>query len=115
MYFPGTDFDLSGYTKKLEKLVSSNLGLPSRFPHRFHFEDFSDDELLTIFSGLLERSGKDVTHGLDQPEPKKAPTVAVVNSAAKYGRAAAIHPFLIRLFLTMPQCSTQAWALMRHG
>lgn len=39
---------LCGYKEPLMKLISSNIGLDSRFPNRFEFNDFSVDELLEI-------------------------------------------------------------------
>lgn len=44
----------AGYRKPLEKLFEHNEGLPSRFPLRFIFEDYSDDELQKIFCGMME-------------------------------------------------------------
>ena len=35
----------AGYKKPLEKLFEHNEGLPSRFPHRFIFQDYTDEEL----------------------------------------------------------------------
>ena len=39
---------LAGYPDEMEKMLSSNKGLQSRFPYTFHFEDYSEDELLEI-------------------------------------------------------------------
>ena len=44
----------AGYKKDMDKLFEHNPGLPSRFPHYFHFADFSDQELLEIFLRLLK-------------------------------------------------------------
>lgn len=44
----------AGYAKKLDDLMEHNEGLPSRFPRRFHFEDFTDRELETIMCSLVE-------------------------------------------------------------
>lgn len=44
----------AGYKKPLEKLFEHNEGLPSRFPYRFIFEDYSDDELQKIFCDMME-------------------------------------------------------------
>lgn len=39
---------LCGYKEPLLKLINSNIGLDSRFPNRFEFNDFSVEELLEI-------------------------------------------------------------------
>jgi DNA polymerase III delta prime subunit len=44
----------AGYKKQMEKIFEHNPGLPSSFPHRFTFEDYTDEELLTIFKDLME-------------------------------------------------------------
>lgn len=45
----------------MDKLFEFNTGLSSRFPNQFHFEDYTDDELLNIFEDLLLCSGKDIS------------------------------------------------------
>lgn len=39
---------MAGYEDKMQKLLDSNPGLRDRFPLRFHFDDYSADELLEI-------------------------------------------------------------------
>jgi SpoVK/Ycf46/Vps4 family AAA+-type ATPase len=39
----------AGYPAGMEELITSNPGLKSRFTHFFHFEDYSPDELISIF------------------------------------------------------------------
>ncbi len=39
----------AGYPDKMQSFINSNPGLKSRFPHVFHFDDYSPDELLSIF------------------------------------------------------------------
>ena len=72
----------AGYTKNMEKLLEHNVGLPSRFPNKFIFEDYEDNELLAIFHGLFKRRGADVVStvkGLSvkfKSETRKSQTVA---------------------------------------
>lgn len=49
---------VAGYKKEMEKLLEFNPGLESRFPHRFQFADYTDEELLSIFQGLMSADGK---------------------------------------------------------
>ncbi|KAG1856384.1 P-loop containing nucleoside triphosphate hydrolase protein [Suillus subalutaceus] len=44
----GLVFILAGYSRQMEKFFNHNQGLPSRVPHRFTFEDYTDEELLDI-------------------------------------------------------------------
>ena len=44
---------IAGYRKQMDDLMAHNEGLPSRFPHHFTFEDYSDEELLTILNGIV--------------------------------------------------------------
>ena len=43
----------AGYKKQMEKLFEHNDGLPSRFPFRFIFEDYSNEELQQIFEDMM--------------------------------------------------------------
>ncbi len=43
----------AGYKKPLEKLFEHNEGLPSRFPYRFIFDDYTDEELQKIFVDMM--------------------------------------------------------------
>eukprot|EP01032_Pedospumella_encystans_P022902 gene22902-25939_t len=51
----------AGCTRDMDKLFEHNPGLPSRFPHKFMFEDYTDEELQSIFEGLMRRGGHDIT------------------------------------------------------
>jgi len=43
---------LAGYTDEMEALVAANPGMQSRFPKTIHFPDYSDDDLVRIFSSI---------------------------------------------------------------
>jgi hypothetical protein len=46
---------LAGYRKPMEETIMAfNEGLSSRFPLEFTFPDYTDDQLLSIFKGMLE-------------------------------------------------------------
>ena len=48
---------VAGYDKPMEKFLSSNPGLESRFNKYFHFPDYKGEELLAIFKGQCEKNG----------------------------------------------------------
>ena len=45
----------AGYPSEMETFLNSNPGLKSRFTQTFLFEDYTPDELMTIFKGLLKK------------------------------------------------------------
>lgn len=73
----------------MDKLFEFNPGLPSRFPNQFHFEDYTDDELLNIFEDLLLRSGEDISsvkfnETKKNIEKKKTSSILMSNSNYQY-------------------------------
>ncbi|WP_406841919.1 right-handed parallel beta-helix repeat-containing protein (plasmid) [Streptomyces sp. AHU1] len=48
---------VAGYTREMERFLSSNPGLASRFSRRVEFEDYSSDELVTIVRHHAVTSG----------------------------------------------------------
>lgn len=48
-------FILAGYNKEMEKFFEHNPGFDSRMPHRLHFVDYTDNELLLMFRRLVEK------------------------------------------------------------
>ena len=47
----------AGYQKEMDYMMDTNIGLQGRFPHKFHFEDYSAEELLQIGDMLTEKGG----------------------------------------------------------
>ncbi len=47
---------VAGYEELMEGFITSNPGLASRFNRYFLFEDYSSDELLTIFDGMCSKN-----------------------------------------------------------
>ena len=45
----------AGYGQEMAQFISSNPGLPSRFPRMIRFPDYSTDELALIFTSMCER------------------------------------------------------------
>ena len=60
----------AGYGQEMAQFISSNPGLPSRFPRMIRFPDYSTDELASIFTGMCERdryqASADALDGLRQ-------------------------------------------------
>merc|ERR1712014_168123 len=48
---------LAGYPDEMERLVSTNPGVKSRFPTQVLFEDYSEDELMQIAVQMLSSDG----------------------------------------------------------
>lgn len=48
---------LAGYPEEMERFLRLNPGLPSRFPHRFHFKDFTSEELTEMFLAQADELG----------------------------------------------------------
>lgn len=46
---------LAGYEDEMERMMDVNQGLRGRFPNKFHFDDYSADELMEIGRNLLAR------------------------------------------------------------
>lgn len=51
-------FVLAGYDKQMESFFAHNPGLPSRFPINMKFEDYTDDELLSILALKIHQKYK---------------------------------------------------------
>ena len=53
----------AGYGEEMAQFISSNPGLPSRFPRTICFPDYSTGELASIFTGMCERDRYEVSAG----------------------------------------------------
>lgn len=47
----------AGYEKEINEMLSTNEGLFSRIDHRFHFDNYSLEELTDIFVSMVKKSG----------------------------------------------------------
>ena len=69
---------VAGYPAEMQRFLSSNPGLASRFPKTLTFEDYNDDELYSIFELTARRQGFEVGPGVEErvraliPEPHPA-------------------------------------------
>ncbi len=53
----------AGYPEEMETFLTSNPGMKSRFNHTFIFEDYTPDELIEIFTSLLNKSDYVINDG----------------------------------------------------
>ncbi|KAF8957451.1 P-loop containing nucleoside triphosphate hydrolase protein [Flammula alnicola] len=48
-------FIMAGYNKEMEKFFEHNPGLKSRVPYHFNFADYKDEELMSMFEGMIKK------------------------------------------------------------
>ena len=56
---------VAGYPENMEKFLDSNPGLRSRFNKYIRFEDYTDDELMSIFKIYVEEQDYSIKEGID--------------------------------------------------
>ena len=47
----------AGYTKEMQDFLDSNSGIVSRIGYTFEFDDYTEDELVQIFEGMMKKAG----------------------------------------------------------
>jgi SpoVK/Ycf46/Vps4 family AAA+-type ATPase len=72
---------VAGYKNEMDTFIKSNPGLPSRFTHTLHLEDYIPDELYAIFSSMVKAKGYVLT-----PEAQKAAKAAIEDIERNKGR-----------------------------
>jgi hypothetical protein len=83
---------VSGYGDPMDDMFSYNLGLPSRFPHHFVFEDFEYSELHAILRGMLSAQ----RYRAESAKPLRiaARRLAAGRGAPGFGNGRAVRSFL---------------------
>jgi len=51
----------AGYDKEMDKFLASNSGLASRFTHNIQFDDYTPQQLLKIFIGIVDKHKIELT------------------------------------------------------
>jgi hypothetical protein len=57
---------VAGYEEDMDRFLTSNPGLSSRFARRITFPDYADDELVAIFVSIAERTGLVLAQGVEE-------------------------------------------------
>lgn len=57
---------VAGYTTEMERFIESNPGLRSRFDQVWEFRDYTDDELVAILKGYVDRTDYLLTDGCEE-------------------------------------------------
>ena len=52
----------AGYTKEMQDFINSNSGIASRIGYTLNFKDYTEDELLEIFKGMVFKAGFKITN-----------------------------------------------------
>ncbi|MFI3321413.1 MAG: AAA family ATPase [Rikenellaceae bacterium] len=52
---------MAGYPKEMEQLINLNPGIRGRFPYKFHFEDYNENELLEIADIVVQNNNLTMT------------------------------------------------------
>ena len=73
---------LAGYNYDMEKFLSTNAGLKSRFPNIINFKDYSTDELMKIAEILFESKGYEIN---SEAKNKLKEIFSVVKEEKQFG------------------------------
>ena len=57
---------VAGYDEDMDKFLDANTGLKSRFTNTIVFEDYTNDEMLSIFKTFVKKDGYSLGSGLDE-------------------------------------------------
>jgi AAA+ superfamily predicted ATPase len=52
----------AGYTKEMQDFINSNSGIASRIGYTLNFKDYTEEELLEIFKGMVNKAGFKITN-----------------------------------------------------
>ncbi len=58
---------VAGYPDEMEHFIDSNPGLSSRFVNKINFPNYTEDELIEIFSRMSKQNGLELPAGFDVP------------------------------------------------
>lgn len=85
---------IAGYSEDMEVFLKQNQGLSSRFPNEILFEDYTQEELLSIFKGNLVSRGLKMAEEL---EPLAAELIGRYSGASDFGNARGVRNLVDKL------------------
>ena len=83
----------AGYENEMQAMLSTNVGLAGRFPYRYHFDDYSAEQLMEIARRLFERDDYLLTSEAAQ-ELQKTITQPIAQKPANFGNARWVEQFV---------------------
>ena len=83
----------AGYENEMQAMLSTNVGLAGRFPYRYHFDDYSAEQLMEIACRLFERDDYLLTSEAVQ-ELQKTITQTIAQKPANFGNARWVEQFV---------------------
>ena len=83
----------AGYENEMQAMLSTNVGLAGRFPYRYHFDDYSAEQLMEIACRLFESDDYLLTSEAAQ-ELQNTITQAIAQKPANFGNARWIEQFV---------------------
>lgn len=75
---------VAGYEADMDRFLSSNPGLSSRFARRLRFPDYNDDELAAIFRSMATSTGVELAEGVEE---RVAAILAATPRGPNFGNA----------------------------
>ena len=84
---------LAGYPKEMDAMLNMNPGLSGRFPYRYHFEDYSADQLMEIAKHLVDDEDYILTEEAVS-EMQKSISETLLQKSPNFGNARWIDQFV---------------------
>lgn len=85
---------IAGYSDDMDTFLSQNQGLKSRFPNEILFEDYTVDEMLSIFKGMVKSRNLVLEDGMDS---KIISLIQTVSKQSDFGNARGIRNVLDKI------------------
>ena len=83
----------AGYENEMQAMLSTNVGLAGRFPYRYHFDDYSAEQLMEIARRLFDHDDYLLTSEAAQ-ELQNTITQTVAQKPANFGNARWVEQFV---------------------
>ena len=83
----------AGYTKEMDAMLNTNPGLAGRFPYRYHFADYSAEQLMEIALRMFEREEYTLTNDA-VTEMQKCISDTIREKTGNFGNARWIEQFV---------------------